>query len=121
MRGARQELGEPPGQVAHERRVRVLGRRHVGDVDPLVRAPAVHEVAAERLAAVEPVAGDAAHVHERDRLGRDHLDPRWRERQPDAEHLGERARLRPGGDHDDVGAERAARRLHRGDPPAALA
>src|SRR5205807_9319642 len=30
------------------------------------------------------------------------------------------ARRRPGGDHDDVGAERAARRLHRDDPPAAL-
>jgi hypothetical protein len=118
--GAGQQLGQAPRQVADERRVRVLGRRHVGHVDPLVGAAAVHEVAAQRLSSVQPVAGDAPHAHERDGLGGDHLHAGRRQRQPHAEHVGELPGLRTGGDHDHVGAERAPRRLHRGHPPAAL-
>ena len=79
---------------------------------PFVRATAIGEIAAQRLPAVEAVAVDAAHRHQRQRLGHDHLGPRRRDR-----HLGRRAwprarRLRPGRDRP------AGRRRNR--PPSVL-
>ena len=62
--GAGQELGEPAREVSHERGVGMIGRGHVGNVDPLVRPAAVHEVAPQGLPAVEAIARHPAVPHE---------------------------------------------------------
>ena len=119
MRGTGQELGEPAGKVSHQRRVRMLGRGHVGHVDPLVRPAAIDEVAAQGLPPVEAIARHATVTHERERLRGNHLDAGGRQRKRDAEHVGEEPRLRARRDDDGVGAERPSRGLHGGDAAAA--
>ena len=63
-----------PGKSSASRRARfrtsgrvgMIGRRHVGHVDPLVRPAAVHEIAPQGLPAVEAIARHAAVPHERE-------------------------------------------------------
>src|SRR5262249_14603346 len=73
MRRAGEQLGQAACEVPQEWCVRMLRRGHVRYVDPLVRSAAVDEIAPEGLPPVETVARHPAHVHERDRLGGNHL------------------------------------------------
>src|SRR5262245_47261915 len=97
----------------------MLRRGHVRHIDPLLGPATVDEVAADGLAAVEPVARDPAVPHERQRLGGDHLHARGSEGQRDAEHLREETALRPGRHDESLRAEGAARGLDGGNAAAA--
>ena len=107
MRGAAEQLGEPAGEVPQERRggARPGAAAEGRLVEPLVRAPAVDQVAAPGLPAVETVAVDPADLHQRQGLGEDHLDPRRRQRHADAEPGGEAVGLRPGREDHRVAAD----------------
>ena len=99
------DIGQPTREVSYERRVRMVGRGHVGHIDPLVRSAAVDEIAAQGLPAVEAVARHAAVAHEGQRLRGDHLDAGRGEGKENAEHVREESRLRPRRDDHGVGPE----------------
>ena len=58
---------------------------------------AIGEVAAQRLATIEPVAVDPAQLHHRRGFGDDHFGARCGQRQIDPDHGSKTPSLRPGG------------------------
>src|SRR6185312_17077090 len=110
MSGLRQELAEPPRDAGEKRRVVRPPVLNVGDIDPLMGAAAVREVATQCLSAIKTVAVYAAQAHQRQRLRHDHLGARAHQRHGDSQEGGELSGRGPRGDDDMIACKRSAAR-----------